>query len=130
MNRNCLLATVLTAFLASIPLVVLAHGTAPAPAHGGIVAEDSGDHWVELAIKGDQITVFVSDGDNKPLPAAQLGGKATIVAGGKKEEVILTPAQANSLVGKLSAPISGKATTLVAITVNGKLAQVRFVTSQ
>ena len=130
MNRNRLLATLLTAFLASTPLTVMAHGTAPAPAHGGIVAEDSGEHWVELVIKGDQMTVFVSDNNNKPLPAAQLGGKATIVAGGRKEEVILAPAQANSLVGKLSSPISGKATTLVTITVNGKPAQVRFVTSQ
>jgi hypothetical protein len=130
MKHNILLVTLLTALLASTPLAVSAHGTAPAPTHGGIVAEDSGDHWVELVTKGDQMTVFVSDGDNKPLPASQLGGKATIVAGGKKEEIILMPAQANSLVGKLSAPISGKATTLVAITVNGKPAQVRFVTSQ
>ena len=118
------------AFLAATPLAAVAHGTAPAPAHGGMVVEDSGDHWIELVIKGDVVTVFVSDGDNKPLPAAQLSGKATIVAGSRKEEVILAPAQANSLVGKLSAPIVGKATTLVAITLNGKLAQSRFVTSQ
>ena len=118
------------AFLAATPLAAVAHGTAPAPAHGGMVVEDTGDHWIELVIKGDVVTVFVSDGDNKPLPAAQLSGKATIVAGSRKEEVILAPAQANSLVGKLSAPIVGKATTLVAITLNGKLAQSRFVTSQ
>jgi hypothetical protein len=130
MNRNRLLATVLTAFLASTPFGLSAHGTAPTPAHGGIIAEDSGEHWVELLIKADQLTVFVSDNDNKPLPAAQLGGKATIVAGSRKEEVILAPAQANSLVGKLLSPVSGKATALVAITVNGKAAQVRFVTNQ
>lgn len=130
MNRNRLLAILLTAFLSSIPPVVSAHGTAPAPAHGGAVAEDSGEHWVELVIKADQMTIYVSDNDNKPLAAAQLGGKATIVAGSKKEEVILAPAQVNSLVGTLSSPISGKVTTLIAISVNGKPAQVRFVTTQ
>lgn len=130
MNRNRLLALLLTAFLSSIPLAVSAHGTAPASAHGGTVAEDSGDHWVELVIKADHLTIFVSDNDNKPLPAAQMGGKATIVAGSRKEEVILAPAQGNSLVGTLSSSISGKATTLIAISVGGKPAQVRFVTTQ
>ena len=121
--RNTLLTT---AFLLASPSA-FAHGDKPAPAHGGIVAEENSEHWVELAVVGDQVTAWVSDADNKPVPAAQLGGKATVLVGGKSQVVALSPADANSVSGKLSAPATGQVTAVLALTAGGKPVQVKFV---
>ena len=122
--------TIRAAALATVLLFAspdaFAHGTPPAPAHGGVVEEGSGEHWVELAVAGDQVTAWVSDEDNKPIPAAQLGGKATVLIGGKTQSVALSPADANSVTGKLSAPAMGKVTAVLALTAGGKPVQVKF----
>ena len=108
------------------PAEAFAHGIPPAAAHGGVVAESSGEQWVELVVHGDQMTAWVLDEDRKPAPGAQLGGKATVLAGGKREEVALAPGEANSLSGKLATPVSGKMTAVLQLTVGGKPATVRF----
>ena len=113
-------------FLALAPAAVFAHGTPPAAAHGGVVAESSGEHWVELVVRGDQVTAWVLDGDKKPVPSTQLVGKATMLIGGKREEVTLAPGEGNSVTGKLAAPASGKMTAVLQLTVSGKPATVRF----
>ena len=119
-------ALLTTALLFASP-AAFAHGDAPAPAHGGVVAEENGEHWVELAVAGDQVTAWVSDANNKPVPAAQLGGKATVLVGGKSQVVALSPADANSVTGKLSAPATGQVTAVLALTAGGKPVQVKFV---
>ena len=121
--RNAVLTTIL---LFASP-GAFAHGDKPAPAHGGIVAEENSEHWVELAVVGDQVTAWVSDADNKPVPAAQLGGKATVLVGGKSQVVALSPASTNSVTGKLSAPATGQVTAVLALTAGGKPVQVKFV---
>ncbi len=117
----------LTTALLFAPLAAFAHGAPPAPAHGGVVSEGSGEHWVELSIAGDQVTAWVSDEDNKPIPAAQLGGKATVLIDGKSQAVALSPADANSVTGKLAAPATGQVTAVLALTAGGKPVQVKFV---
>lgn len=57
---------------------------------------------------------------------AQLGGKATVLASGKREEVSPEPDEKNSLPGKLAAPVFGKMTAVLQLTVGSKLATVRF----
>lgn len=98
----------------------------PPPAHGGIVAEATGEHWVELVVAGDRVTAWVSDEHNNPIPSARLGGKATVLVGGKREEVALAQGEGNSLSGKLAAVPPARLTTVLALTINGKPAQVRF----
>ena len=98
----------------------------PAAAHGGVVAEATGENWVELLIAGDRITAWVSDEGNKPIASTRLGGKATVLVAGKREEVALTPGEANSLSGKLAAAPSGRVTSVLALTIDGKPVQVRF----
>jgi extradiol dioxygenase family protein len=120
----------MAAFLAAIPVAALAHGAAPAAQHGGIVAEASDEHWVELVLKGTQMTVYVSDEANKPVASARLGGKATVLVGGKSQQVVLVPAEADSLAGNLDAAVTGKVTSVVTLTIDGKSAQVRFATTQ
>jgi hypothetical protein len=112
------------------PGAAFAHGTPPAPTHGGQVAEDSAEHWVELVIGGDTLTVWVLDENKKPVPAAQLGGKATVLVSGKSQAVVLSPGDANSLTGKLPAAAAGKTTTVLSLTVSGKTAQARFASAQ
>jgi hypothetical protein len=112
------------------PCAAFAHGTPPAPAHGGQVAEDSAEHWVELVISGDTLTVWVLDENRKPVPAAQLGGKATVLVSGKSQAVVLSPGDANSLTGKLPGAVAGKTTTVLSLTVSGKTAQARFASAQ
>ena len=123
MNRRTLLSTL--ALLAA-PAAAIAHGGPPPAAHGGTIAETSNDYWVELVVRGDQVVAYVTDPDFKPVPSAQLGGKATVLAGGKREEVALAPGEGNSLTGKLAAPVSGKMTAVLQLTVGGKPATVRF----
>lgn len=123
MNRRIVLLA--TALLA-MPATAMAHGPAPHAANGGTMAETSNDHWVELVVRGDVVTAYVTDPDLKPVPSAQLGGKATILIGGKREEVTLAPGGANTLTGKLAAPAAGKMTAVLALTIGGKSATVRF----
>ena len=49
-----------------------------------------------------------------------------MLASGKREEVALAPGEENSLTGKLAAPVSGKVTAVLQLTVGGKPATVRF----
>lgn len=126
--KSYILAAALGLLLA--PSAAFAHGTPPAPAHGGQVAEDSAEHWVELVISGETLTVWVLDENKKPIPAAQLGGKATVLVSGKSQAIVLSPGDANSLTGKLGAAAVGKTTTVLSLTVSGKTAQARFASAQ
>lgn len=112
-----------------LPAAAYAHGPAPAPAHGGQMQEAL-EHWVELVVKGDQMTVYVSEQDKTLLPTKEWSGKATVLIGGKSEDVTLAPAADNSATGKLSAPATGKVTAVLQLTIDGKPAQARFATSQ
>ena len=103
-----------------------AHGPTPTASHGGTIAETSTHHWVELVMSGDQLAAYVVDDNGKPVPSAQLGGKATVLVGGKRQEVNLRPTEGNRIAGKLAAPVQGRATTVLQLTVDGKPTQVRF----
>ena len=119
----------LAAFLAAAPGAAFAHGSLPAAQHGGAVVEASDEHVVELVLNGNQMAVYVTDG-SQPVPAAQIaGGKATILIGGKSQNVVLISAGANSLTGKLDSAASGKVTSVLTLTVEGKSAQARFTTN-
>ena len=112
-----------------IPIAAFAHGPAPAAQHGGTVAEASDEHWVELVLNGNQMTVYVSSEANKPIPSARLGGKATVLVGGKSQLVTLVPAEVNSLAGKLDPAATGKVTSVMTVTIDGRSTQVRFATN-
>ena len=108
------------------PFAASAHGPAPVATRGGTMAETSTHHWVELVISGDRVVAYVVDADGKPVASAQLGGKATVLVGGKRQDVAMQPAESNSLAGKLAGPVQGRATTVLQLTVEGKPTQVRF----
>jgi len=119
-----------SALLAMAPAGAFAHGTPPAAAHGGQVAEDSGENWVEVVIKGDRLAVYVVDEAKAPVPSAKLTGKATVLVGGKSQSVALAPGDANSLTGKLDPAATGKVTAVLMLTVGGKPTQSRIAVQQ
>jgi len=121
---------IIAVLLALSPISAFAHGAAPAAQHGGTVAETSDDHWVELVVAGRSISVYVGDQANKAIPSARLGGKATVLIGGKSQQIALIPAAANSLTGQLDPAATGKVTAVLALTIDGKQSQVRFTLTQ
>ena len=119
-----------SALIATTPLAAFAHGAPPAASHGGQVAEDSSENWVELVIKGDWVDVYVLDEAKTPVPSAKLTGKATVLVGGKSQSVALAPGAANSLTGKLDTPATGKVTAVLSLSVGGKPTQARLAVQQ
>ena len=111
--------------LAAAPGLAFAHGPTPAAQHGGQV-EEAGENWVELVVKNTQVIAYVNDDQHKPVASARLGGKATVLAGGKKQDATLVASDGNSLTGTLVTPVSGKATAVISLRLDGKPAQVRF----
>lgn len=112
-----------------VPVIAHAHGPAPAAAHGGQVQE-AAEHWVELVVRGDQVTVYVSEPDSKPLATKAWSGKATILVSGKTETVALSPGDGDSATGRLAAPASGRVTAVLQLTIDGSPAQARFAIAQ
>jgi len=72
--------------------------------HGGRVT-DAGKFHVELVAKGETVDVFLSDAEQKPIPATGFKGTAILVVGGKPTRVPLEPADGNRLTGKAAAAL-------------------------
>jgi hypothetical protein len=74
--------------------------------NGGLLRE-SGEHHIELLVKGQALTVHLLDHKNKATSEAGVTGKATLSAGTAKESITLT-AQANGVfVGTSKLPATG-----------------------
>lgn len=121
-------ALALAAALAASSTAVFAHGQAPAAAHGGQV-QDAHGSWVELAVRGYQVEVYVMDEHGGPVPAAQVSGTATVMVGGQPQKVQLSPAEGNELTGKLATPATGKTVATVSLKIGGKAATARFASA-
>jgi hypothetical protein len=81
------------------------------PSHGGMILE-SGHHRLEVVAKNGTLEVYVSDDAGKPEETAAATATAVILAGGKKSDVTLVPAEANVLRGTGDF-IAGKGTMIV-----------------
>ena len=105
MTREISMKQVLSAFVALLVLVVgsvcfnaaRAHGGTQ-PEHGGIV-QLVGDITFELVPAADRVELYVED-DGDEVTSADLAAKLTIVDGGVKSEVTLTPAGGNKFEAK------------------------------
>lgn len=121
-----LVAVSLIAALAIATGPASAHGDRPQAAHGGEV-QDAQGVWVELVVRGADVTVYVVSEDHKPVPAQQISGTATVLVDGKSYKVELSPGEANSVQGKLPVAATGKLVATVALKVGGKPASARFM---
>ena len=125
-DKMKLVAAFLMMALTTAPIAVLAHGERPQPAHGGDV-QDAQGLWVELVVKGSDVTVYVISEDHKPVLAQQISGTATVLIDGKSYKVELSPGGANSVQGKLPVAATGKLIATVVLKVGGKPASARFM---
>ncbi len=90
--------------------VALAFASVPASAHqaskfiqgphGGHIIDAGGgkQHW-ELVAKGGELTLYVTDKDEKPVDTTGGSADAQVLVGGKNHKVSLSPAGANTLKG-------------------------------
>ena len=94
--------------------------------HGGRLT-DAEIYHLELVTRNDVVEVFVSDTNERPLPSAGFSGVAILVADGRSQRVVLTPADGDRLVGKLSQVFSNEPKGIVQLTApDGKTSQAKF----
>ena len=112
-------------------LAVLAWSTS-ASAHdhkgmnGGSVA-DAGSYHVELVSKSDKLELFVSDENQKSLPATGFKAVAILVVDGKSQRIVLEPAGSALLAGTASVALPAQPKGVVQLTgPDGKTAQAKF----
>jgi hypothetical protein len=88
---------------------------------------DAGPYHVELVAQNADVSLFVSDGDYKPVPAAGFKAVAILLLDGKSHRVALAPAEGSRLSGK--APVALPKNPKGAVQLSqpdGKTAQARF----
>ena len=116
-----------TAFVAMMLLVappVLAHEVDKGP-NGGRVVE-AGIYHVELVVKGDAVTIFLSDSDEKPVAAKGFKAIALLTVAGKPHRIVLQ-VKDTLLVGTSPVRISGLPRGVVQLTgPDGKTLQARY----
>ena len=121
-----LAATALGLALAFAPVPGFAHGELPLASHGGLVQE-AGEMYLELVVKGADVTVYVLDEARKPVPGTQASGTATILVDGKSHKVELKAAEGNSLHAVLPVQAAGRVVATVSLKVGGRTASARFM---
>jgi ABC-type glycerol-3-phosphate transport system substrate-binding protein len=121
-----LTATALGLALAFAPVSSFAHGELPPASHGGLMQE-AGEMYLELVVKGADVTVYVLDEARKPVPGTQASGTATILVDGKSHKVELKAAEGNSLHAVLPVEATGRVVATVSLKVGGRTASARFM---
>lgn len=108
-----------------LPSVASAHEPRKGP-HGGILV-DAGPYHVEVTVKGTTVDAYVSDGADRPLPAAGFRATAILAIDGKPQRIVLGPADGNRLTGQSAVPAQGALKGAVLLTApDGKTAQARL----
>lgn len=91
-----LLATCLS--IPAAATLAAAEGVDQGP-HGGHLVDAAGKYHLELVVKGRELHLHVSDLNDRQVPVAGASAKATVISGGGKGVVEMTPAGANVLRG-------------------------------
>jgi hypothetical protein len=116
-------AVVLAAALAIIAGPGLAHES-KGPNGGRIV--DAGNYHAELVVNKNQVAVFMTDGDDKPVAPAGFKGVAIMRVGGKAERIALSP-DGQKLSGSAPTALPANVIGVVRITTpDGKVAQGQY----
>jgi hypothetical protein len=107
---------VFTAFLMMLGLLAAqAHEQRVGPRGGALV--DAGTYHVELVTAGQAIEIYVSDAQDKPLPATGFKAVAILAVGGKSVRVALEPhGDGAKLVGQAAEPLPKRVRGAVQLT--------------
>lgn len=103
-------------------------GHEPAKGRNGGLRVDAGKYHTELVVNGTTtVVVYLSDADDKPIPAAGFKGNAILVIGAKSERFPLAPGEGSRLVGTAPSPVAAGVKGVVQITApDGSTAQGKF----
>ncbi|MGR6431956.1 hypothetical protein ACU5AY_13660 [Rhizobium sp. PAMB 3174] len=123
--RRSLFALTLIASLAAGQ--AYAHAPRPGP-NGGVKVDAGANHHVELVVGGtDQVTVYLFDSADQPVPAAGYAASAILLVDGAAQRFALTPGEGNSLVGIYPVAIPSGVKGAIKITApDGSTAQAKF----
>ena len=99
-----------------------------AKGQNGGLRVDAGKFHTELLVDGTtNVTVFLSDADDKPIPAKDFKANAIFVIDGKSQRFALTPADGSKLVGTAPAPVRPGVKGAIQLTApDGASAQAKF----
>lgn len=103
-----------------------AHEAAKGP-NGGLRV-DAGKYHVELVADGSsKVTVFLTDAENMPVPAAGFKGNAILVIDGKSQRILLEPADGSKLSGTAPVGVAAGVKGAVQLTApDGTTAQAKY----
>ena len=125
-KRRIILTTALLATAASWGAGLPARAHDAKGPNGGQLT-DAGKYHVELVGKGTRLEVFVSDANDKPLPAAGFKALAILVIDGKPQRIPLQPEGADRLSGTAPVPLASPAKGVLQLTApDGTVAQAKF----
>lgn len=94
--------------------------------HGGRVV-DAGNYHFELVVGGNDVAVFVTDGNDKPIAATGFKAVAILNADGKAQRIALVASDAAKLSGKAETALRDDVKGVVQLTApDGKIHQGQF----
>ncbi|PPD29757.1 MAG: hypothetical protein CTY20_05455 [Hyphomicrobium sp.] len=125
MNRIRTTVLLLAASLAAAPA---AFGHEAAKGQNGGLRVDAGKYHAELVVNGTPtVAVFLSDADDKPIPAAGFKANAILVIDGKSQRFELAPADGSKLTGTAPAAVQPGTKGAIQITApDGTTAQAKY----
>lgn len=125
MNRTRLVMLSLAAALVAVPAAI-AHEAAKGQNGGQRV--DAGRYHAELLVDGTpSVAVFLSDANDKPIPAAGFKANAIMVIDGKSQRFELVPAEGSKLKGTAPAAVKAGVKGAIQITApDGTTAQAKY----
>lgn len=120
------LATIALSLVLMTSFAAFAHETAKG--RNGGLRVDAGKYHTELLVDGtNNVAVFLSDADDKPIPAKGFKANAILVIGGKSQRFPLTPAEGSKLVGTAPAPVKPGVKGAIQLSApDGATAQAKF----
>jgi hypothetical protein len=115
--------TLLTAALLAINSASAHEAKGP---HGGRVV-DAGNYHLELVVRGSDVALFVTDGNEKPIAATGFKAVAILNADGKAQRVALEAGDAAKISGKAETALPTDVKVVVQLTApDGKIRQGQF----
>ena len=116
----------LFALLALLPGVAAAHSDLNGPNGGDVEDANPGPYHLETAVAGGTLSVFITDADGKPVPAASVTGSAIVLVNKVKQQVPLAPLKDNQLQGSGAFVAAPDMRVLVSLVIDGQTQKALF----